>query len=247
MLNLFDFNEVLRDAKGIFEFIPITLKLAVFSGIIGLLLGLLIAIIKIKRIPILNQLASVYISFLRGTPILVQLYISYYGIPIAIQYINFYYNKNIMMADIKPIYFAIFALALNSSAFNSVVLQSSFEGVNKGEIEAAAALGMTGIQRMIRIIIPEALELALPNLGNQFIGLVKGTSLAFSCAIVEMTAQGKILGAGSYRFFEAYVALAFLYWCITIVIEIIMKIVMSLIRVPEVVDNSKKRRLRFND
>ena len=94
MLNLFDFNEVLRDTKGIFEFIPITLKLAVFSGIIGLLLGLLIAIIKIKRIPILNQLASVYISFLRGTPILVQLYISYYGIPIAIQYINFYYNKN---------------------------------------------------------------------------------------------------------------------------------------------------------
>lgn len=93
---------------------------------------------------------------------------------------------------------------------------------------------------MFRIILPEAAEIALPSLGNQIIGLVKGTSLAFTCGVVEMTAEGKLLGARGYRYFEAYVALAILYWVITIVLEQIIRLVMNRVRVPNVVGREGK-------
>lgn len=234
MINLFDVKVVWNDIFEIISFIPITLELTAWSFVIGLILGFLLALIKIKKIPVLNGLAGVYISFMRGTPILVQLYVTYFGIPILIKYINYYNGTNYAVAEIPSIIYAIAALALNSAAFNSVVIQSSFEAVNKGEVEAAAAIGMNGPQRMFRIIIPEAVELALPSLGNQLIGLLKGTSLAFSCAVVEMTAKGKILGAIGYRYFEAYVALAVLYWILTIVIEQGMKLIIGLVKVPDV-------------
>lgn len=244
MLNIFDINVVFSNIEKIIKYVPVTLEIAVAAELIGILVGLFIAVIKIKRVPVLKQITSIYISFFRGTPIIVQLYISYYGIPIALQYVNFYWNKDIQMASISPLFFAILTLALNSSAFNSVVIQSAFDGVNKGEIEAAEAIGMTGIQRLFRIIIPEALDLAIPNLGNQFIGLIKGTSLAFSCAVIEMTAEAKILGSKNYRYFEAYVALAVLYWLITIGVEIIIKIIINLVHVPDVIDGTEKSFVR---
>ena len=213
------------------------------SGLIGLAIGFLLAVIRIKKVPVLNQLVGIFISFMRGTPIIVQLYITYFGIPIAFLYINYYKGTNLQVANIPPIIYALVALALNTAAFCSVIIQSAFEAINQGEIEAAAALGMTGFQRMFRIIIPEALELALPNLGNQFIGLIKGTSLAFTCSIVEMTAQAKILGARGYRYFEAYVALAILYWIMIIVIEQLIKLILHFVKVPDVVGDIEDKKL----
>ena len=233
MLNIFDIDVVFKDVKSLLLFVPITLYISVISGIIGLVLGFLLAVVRIKKIPVLNQIVGVFISFMRGTPIIVQLYITYFGIPIAFMYINYYKGTNLQVANVPPIVYALFALALNTGAFCSVIIQSAFEAINQGEIEAAAALGMTGRQRMFRIIIPEALELALPSLGNTIIGLVKGTSLAFTCSIVEMTAQGKIIAGSDFRFFEVYVALGIIYWLVTIVIEHILKGILKLTSVPE--------------
>lgn len=239
MPNLFDIRYVFLFIREIAKFIPITLELALKAGILGLIVGFLLALIRIKRIPVLYEISVIYISFMRGTPIVIQLYMSYFGIPILLKYINYYYDLNLKVANIPPIIYAITALGLNVAAFNAIVMQSAYEAINKGEIEAASALGMTGTQKLIRIIIPEAIELALPNLGNQFIGLLKGTSLAFSCAVVEMTAQGKILGARGYRYFEAYVALAILYWLITICLELLIKWIMHFYKVPDVVSHNK--------
>jgi polar amino acid transport system permease protein len=122
------------------------------------------------------------------------------------------------------------------------VIEAALQAVNKGEIEAAASIGMTGTQRMIRIIIPEAVELAIPSLGNNLIMLVKGTSLAFSCAVIEMTAQGKILGGRTYRYFEAYIALGIIYWLITIVLEQGIKVILKLVQVPETPRNRKAKK-----
>lgn len=243
MLNIFDVDVVFKDVKSILEFVPVTLYISIISGLIGLLIGFLIAVIRIKKIPVLNFLSGVFISFMRGTPIIVQLYITYFGIPVALLYINYYRGTNLQVANIPPIVYALAALALNTGAFCSVIIQSAFEAINPGEIEAAAALGMNGRQRMFRIIIPEALELALPNLGNQFIGVIKGTSLAFTCSVVEMTAQAKIIGARGYRYFEAYVALAIIYWVIIIVVEQLIKIILHLVRVPDVVGNVEDKKL----
>ncbi len=94
-----------------------------------------------------------------------------------------------------------------------------FESIDKGQVEAASALGMNYFQALIRIILPEAIVVALPSLGNAFIGLIKGTSLAFVCSVVEMTAEGKILAGRNYRYFEVYISLAIIYWVITFVLE----------------------------
>ena len=233
MPNLFDLGVVYDDFFELIKFLPVTLKIAFFAMIFGLAFGFLLAIIRLKKTPVLKQFTSVYISLIRGTPILVQLYVTYFGIPIFLKYLNYWNGWHIQVTGIPPIVYAIAALAFNQAAFYSVTIQSALEAVNKGEIEAAASLGMTGFQRMIHIIIPEALELALPSLGNTIIGLVKGTSLAFTCSIVEMTAQGKIIAGSDFRFFEVYVALGIIYWLVTIVIEHVLKGILKLTSVPE--------------
>lgn len=233
MPNLFDIHIVYKDFWGILRYLPVTLKLTSGAMLLGLTLGFFIAVIRIKKIPLLTQFTTFYISIIRGTPTLVQLYTSYFGIPILIRYINYWNGTDIKLAAIPPFVYALIALALNQASLNAVTIQAALQAVNKGEIEAASALGMTGKQCMFRIIIPEATELAIPSLGNTLIGLVKGTSLAFSCGIVEMTAQGKIIGAADYRYFEAYVALAAIYWAITIFIERIIHKILQIVKVPD--------------
>lgn len=247
MPNLFDIKEVFRDFWGILAFLPETLKLTFFSILFGLLIGFLVALIRIKKIPVLKQLSSFYISIIRGTPIIVQLYVTYFGIPIFFRYLNYYKGTEISIGKIPPIIFAVAALAFNTGALLAVVIQAAFEAVNKGEIEAAMAIGMSGSQRMLRIIIPEAVELAIPSVGNTFIGLVKGTSLAFTCGIIEMTAQGKIMGSVKYRYFEAYVALAIIYWLVTIVIEQIIKLIINSVKVPDCPKSQRKCKEALND
>ncbi len=233
MPNLFDLSVVYSDFWSILRYLPVSLKLAVFAMVLGLFFGFFIAVIRMKNVKILKPLSTFYISIVRGTPIIVQLYVSYFGIPILLKYINYWNGTNIQIATIPPIIYAIVALSLNQAALHAVTIQAALQAVSRGEIEAASAIGMTHAQRMFRIIIPEAVELALPSLGNTLIGLIKGTSLAFSCGIIEMTAQGKILAGGTYRFFEAYVALAIIYWLVTIIIERIIKKILELVRVPD--------------
>lgn len=233
MLNLFDFSVVYQDFWDMLAYLPVTLELTVISMLFGLAFGFLLAVIRMRRIFILKQLTDFFISIIRGTPVLVQLYITYFGIPILFKYINYYHGTNYAIAGISPIIYAIVALALNQSAYNAVTIQAALEAVNKGEVEAAVSLGMSGFQRMTRIVIPEAVELAIPSLGNTLIGLIKGTSLAFSCSVIEMTAAGKILAGKDYRYFEAYVALAIIYWILTIVIEQLIRLIVYLVKVPE--------------
>lgn len=246
MPNLFDLSIVYKDFLQIIKFLPITVELTIISAIGGILIGFLFAVIRMKKVPVFKQIIGVLISVIRGTPILVQLYVTYFGIPISLRYINYFCKTDFAVSGIPAILFVFVALALNNAAYNAVTIQAALEAVDQGEIEAAKALGMTSWQRMYRIIIPEALELALPSLGNTLIGLVKGTSLAFSCAVVEMTAEAKILGGRDYRYFEAYVALAIIYWLIVVVLERGIAAVIRRIQVPDVVDGmEKQKKIKF--
>ena len=205
MGKLFDGKLVFTQIPLLLKYLPVTMELAVTAMIASLILGLLLALVKIKKVPVLKQLVSIYISVIRGTPILVQLYVTYFGIP----------------------------LALNESAFNAEIIRASLESVDKGQVEAASALGMNYFQALTRIILPEAIVVALPSLGNAFIGLIKGTSLAFVCSVVEMTAEGKILAGRNYRYFEVYISLAIIYWVITFVLERVISYLEKKLRVPE--------------
>ena len=214
MSNLFDIKMVFTQIPDLLTYLPVTLELAVVSMIVSLILGLILALIKMKKIPVLKQIANLYISVIRGTPVLVQLYVTYFGIPMILKAINLKYGTNYNANGVAPIIYAFIALAVNESAYNAEVIRASLESVPKGQIEAANAL-------------------ALPSLGNSFIGLIKGTSLAFVCAVVEMTAAGKIIAGRTYRYFEVYVSLAIIYWIITIIVEQGIKLIEKKIRIPE--------------
>lgn len=219
MSKLFDPELVFTQIPSILQYLPVTLELAVIAMFFSLILGLIIALIKIRKVPVLTQIANIFISVIRGTPILVQLYVTYFGIPLILKAINQAYGTSFDVSGIPGILYAFLALAINESAFNAEIIRGALSSVNKGQIEATQALGMTYFQTLRRVILPEALTVAFPSLVNSFIGLIKGTSLAFTCAVVEMTAEAKILGGRSYRYFEAYVSLAIIYWFITFILE----------------------------
>lgn len=241
--DLFDFQQVFINIPDILRFLPVTMELAIGSMIVSLIIGLILALIKIKEVPVLKQLATVFISVIRGTPILVQLYVTYYGIPMLLKYINYSTGSDYNVNGVPAILYAFVALAINEAAYNAEIIRASLQSVEKGQIEAAHSLGMTYFQALRRIILPEAIVVALPSLGNSFIGLIKGTSLAFVCAVVEMTAQGKIIAGRNFRYFEVYISLAIIYWVITIIIEQIIKVIEKKIAIPEQVPKLDERKV----
>ncbi|GHV80055.1 amino acid ABC transporter permease [Spirochaetia bacterium] len=222
-MKLFDFALVFTQIPRILKYLPITMEIAVISFLGSVIIGFLVALVKIKKIRILSPLAGFYVSFSRGTPVLVQLYLTYYGIPMILMGINRYYGTNFNTNGIAPILFALVALSLNEAAYSSESIRAALESVDKGQMEAALSIGMTTSQSLFRIILPEAMVVALPSLGNSFIGLIKGTSLVFVTAVVEMTAAGKLLASRNFRFFEMYITLAIVYWIITAVIAALLR------------------------
>lgn len=216
---LFSWRAVFDAIPTILQHLPTTLTLTVAGAFFGLILALLFAIVKINRVKILYPIQAVVVSFLRGTPILVQLMLTYYGIPLFLKFLNQKYGLNWNINAIPASIFAVTAFALNEAAYTSETLRAAIQSVNSGEIEAARSLGMTSAQVYRRVIIPNAAVVATPTLINGLIGLTKGTSLAFNAGIVEMFAQAQITGGSDYRYFERYISVAIIYWVISIIIE----------------------------
>ncbi len=232
MAKLFDGVLVFKQIPYLLKYLPTTLYLTFIALVIGLSIGLLIAVIRINKVPVLNQLSIGFVSLMRGTPIIVQLYITYFGIPIALKYFNYYHGTNYDINAIPGIVFAMVALGLNQAAFDSETIRSAIQSVDKGQIEAAKSMGMTGLQVLRRITLPQAITVALLPLGNSLIALIKGTSLAFTCSVVEITAAAKITAGKSYRYFEAYCSIAIIYWVITFVLERILVLIEKKTSIP---------------
>lgn len=225
MPKLIDFKLILTNIPDLLQYLPITLGIVLLSMVVGLVLALGIALVRLHKIPVLNQIFTVLVSFVRGTPLLVQLYLSYYGVPIALRYWNYYNHTNFNINHVPAFLFVFVAFAINEAAYNSENIRGALLSVDDGEIEAAETLGMTGWQILRRITIPEALVVALPTLGNQFISLIKGTSLAFVAGVIEMTAEGQIIAGRTFRYFEVYLSLAIIYWALTVITEILIRLI----------------------
>ncbi|MGL5068269.1 MAG: ABC transporter permease subunit [Sarcina sp.] len=195
-------------AKEIFPKVLVGLKttliIAVVSMIIGLIIGLILSIIRVYKVPVLKQIVEVYISFFRGTPLLVQLFLLYFGLPQIIPELR----------DMSAYFATIIGLGLNSSAYIAEVLRSSIDAIDDGQMEACYSLGMTRAQGLRRIVLPQAFRIAIPPLGNVFIDNIKSSSLAFTLGVVEILAQAQMIAAASYRFFEPYVIAALIYWAV---------------------------------
>ena len=203
------------------------------GAIFGLLLALLFAIVKINRVKVLYPIQAFFVSFLRGTPVLVQLMMTYYGIPLVLKAINQQFQTGWNINAIPAAVFAVVAFSFNEAAYASETIRAAILSVNPGEIEAARSLGMTNAQVYRRVIIPNAAVVATPTLINSLIGLTKGTSLAFSAGVVEIFAQAQILGGADYRYFERFISVALIYWAVSALIEFIGRRIENRLGIPE--------------
>lgn len=200
---------ILKVFPSLLRYVHMTILLAVIGMIIGLFVAVVITLIRTYKIKVLYEITTVYISFFRGTPLLVQLFLLYYGLP---QIFPVFKNLNSFSA-------AFIGLSLNSSAYLTEAIRGAIASIEKGQMEACLSLGMNYFQGMKRIILPQAARVALPSIGNIFVDLIKGSSLAFTLGVTEILARAQMNAANNYRFFESYMAVALLYWIIVIILN----------------------------
>lgn len=197
--------------------IPMTMLLTFFPVIVGLVLGFFLAIAKIKRIPVLSQVINVYNSFFRSVPLVVLLFLVYYGLPKLINYLLYDGIRTVSIKNINNNLVAIITLTLYASAFLCEIVRGALSSVDMKQREAATALGMTTVQTYLRIIIPQAIIVALPNYFNFILALLKGTAVVFTISVVDMMSAAKLQAEYGYRYVEAYVLVGFFYIVFSIV------------------------------
>lgn len=210
----FDASLIINFLPQLVKYLGITLEILFFSTIFGIFIGLITAFIKITKLPVFSQLATIYISFIRGTPILIQLFVVYYGLPLLIESL-----LHIDLSRMDPFYFVIIAYALSHGAIFAEIFRSAIQSIDRGQTEAAYTIGMHPIQVMLRIILPQALRTAFPNMANTIIASLKDTSLAFSIGVMDMMGRGETLIASTAHAIEVYLSLSIIYYVIVIIFE----------------------------
>lgn len=219
MDQLLDWQYMWDSVPAIAKGIPVALSIAGVAFIVGIVIALFCALVRIYNVPVLKQIVVVYVSFIRGTPLLVQIFLSYYGIPLVLRYLNMNYGTNFDISFISAIYFIYVAFSLNTGAYLSETIRSAILAVDKGQFEACYSVGMTTAQALRRVILPQALRVGVPNIFNHFIMLLKDTSLAFAASVPEILGQAKIIAGRTSQFFEVYIVAALIYWALCIILE----------------------------
>lgn len=190
--------------------IAVTLQITIFAVLIGVALGLVVALGKMSSLKPLRIVFSVYVELLRGTPLVVQALIIYLGFPALLQ------SNGIAFRWDDAVLASILVCGINSSAYVAEIIRSGIQAVDKGQLEAARSLGMNQIQAMRFIIVPQAFRIILPALGNEFISLLKETAVLSIIAVVEVTRKSMLWASQSFEFWPAYLGTAFVYLSITI-------------------------------
>ncbi|KJH82291.1 cystine ABC transporter permease [Pseudomonas sp. KSR10] len=182
-----------------------TVVLSLGGMFFGLLLGFGLALLRLYGYWPLQWLARIYVSFFRGTPLLVQLFMIYYGMPqLGIQ--------------LDPLPAALIGFSLNMAAYTAEILRAAIASIDRGQWEAAASIGMSRAQTLYRAILPQAARTALPPLGNSFISLVKDTALAATIQVPELFRQAQLITARTFEIFTMYLAAALIYWLLASVL-----------------------------
>lgn len=211
----FDLDLILQSLPQMLAGFGVTLQLLLVSGILGLILAILLLLMRISGKFYLDWVAQVYIYIFRGTPILVQIFIIYYGLP------QFDAIRDSIFWSIlrEPTGCAILALTLNTGAYVSEILRGGVLGVDKGLLEAGSALGMSARQKFIYITAPLATRLSLPAYSNDVISLLKSTALASTITITDMTGIARTIVADTYAPYEVFISLAIVYMVFTFGIQ----------------------------
>lgn len=202
-----DFQLIADSLPFLIQGAVLTLQVTVISLVAGTILGTLLALARLSPLKPLSWLATAYIELIRGTPLLVQIFLIYFGLP------------QITGVNLEPFPAGVLAFSLNSAAYVAEIMRSGIQGVPRGQTEASLSLGFSPRDTMRYIVLPQAFRRVLPPLVNEALNLLKNTSLLSSIALVELTRAGQIVAARSYKPFEMYLAIALVYLAMTLVLS----------------------------
>ncbi|KAA1038403.1 amino acid ABC transporter permease [Macrococcus equipercicus] len=195
-----------------------SIPLAIITFIIGFIIALITALARVSRIKIFQIIARVYVSIFRGTPMIVQLFIIFYGIPEIARLATGNSNDLLTLSSITA---AIIGLSLNVGAYTSEIIRGGILTLPKGQREAAYSIGMSEWQTMRRIILPQAIRNSIPTLGNTFLSLIKDTSLLGFILVAEMFRKAQEVAASTFEFLSIYLLVGAMYWVVCFIISLI--------------------------
>jgi len=198
----------------------LTVYIATAAFFLGMGIGVIMGILRVSGIGILEKIAAVYIETIRGTPLVVQVLIVYFGIPIAVG-IRF-----------DPVLAGILTMGLNSGAYQAEIVRSGIKGIPRGQLEAAESLGFTYWQSMRYVIIPQAMRIVIPAFVNEYATVLKDTSILIIIGVHELTRRGQYIAAWSYRYFEVYITIALIYLIMVLIISKSARILEKKLRIP---------------
>lgn len=215
----FDINFAFVAFKAALKAIPTTILLAFVPFVIGIIFGTVLAIARIYKVKVIGRLAQIYVVVVKGIPVALILLMSYFLVSVCFDIIAIKFDLRMRAKDINSIVIVFIALSISAIASISEVLRGAILSVGEGQFEAGYSVGLRRSQTLWRIILPQALIMAIPLLCSAFIGLIKGASLAFLVAVTDILNAALITANGNYKFLEAYVAAALIYWILNATIE----------------------------
>ncbi len=210
-----------------------TIVVSVTAYAISVMIGLFLGLMRVSKFRIVREIATFYVEIVRGLPMLVILYyIAFVGAPALVSGLNWILGPVIRTGLIGPIsirqmnfvWRAILALTIGYSAFISEIFRGGIESIHHGQMEAALSLGMSRTQAMARVVLPQALRNVLPPLGNEFVAMIKDSALVSALGVQDITQIGKVYSASTFKFFETYNVVAFLYLLMTITLSLLVRL-----------------------
>lgn len=218
-----DFSFLIKTFWLCVKAIPVTLEITIVSLLLAVIPALLIALCRIHHIKVLEQLCRVFVSFIRGTPIVLQILIVYSIMPSLLNSLVKRAGWSLNVFDMNPVIYAFVVFGINSAANLSEVFRSAINSVDRGQLEAALSIGETRFQAFRRIVFPQAIVSALPNLCSTTVILIKNTSLAFMMTVREITGVAKIEAAYGYNYVESYIDIFVIYIVVCLAVEVIFR------------------------
>lgn len=218
---VFNVDYFLECLESGIKYIPNTLKLVVIPLLIGCTFGIIIALIRVYKVPFLHKFLTVFVTIYQGIPIVVALFIYNLLFVMMFDELVDFLNIKVAVKDIDNIWVGVFALTLYAVCIMTETFRGALLAVDKGQNEAGYAIGLSKVQTIRRIIIPQMMPVAIPMMINNIVGLIKASSVAMTIGITEITIGSLIPSSRTYSFFEGYVAAALIFWIITMAIEVL--------------------------
>lgn len=215
----FDINFIIANFPKILGALPVTLEITVITLIIGWLLGLLVAVGKVRGKNWLKQTLRYLTDIIRGIPTVVLLYIVYFGLPVLFS------SFGVSTRGVSKIVFVVTALVIELATSSSEMFRSAYNSIQKGQLEAAHALGYTGWQAFIHVILPQGTYVILPNLGNAVLSIIQATALVYTLGVFDILGKARQIdtNVAGVKTFEMYISVAIIYWLLALLIGQIFK------------------------